>query len=91
MHDVVTDEDRYLLLKKIAGLPVCHVSCILASAFRKLFDWGANVFCEAIDQTQKSFLPWPAPEETGARTVIPCTYLVRQESKKLVIDIVKEA
>ena len=91
MHDIVTDEDRYLLLKDVAGLPVGHVPRTLASAFRKLIDLGANVYCEATDQPQQSFPPWPAPEETGGGAVIPCTYLVRHESKQLVIDVVKEA
>jgi hypothetical protein len=91
LHDVVVDDDRFLLLRDIAGLPVGHVPRTLASAFRTLIDMGANVFCEATDKPQASFPPWPAPQEKGGGAVIPCTYIVRHENKQSIIDIVQEA
>ena len=40
------------MLKDIAGLPVSNAPHAMASAFRKLIDMHANVFCEASDQPQ---------------------------------------
>lgn len=80
-----------MTLRDIAGLPVGHVPRTLASSFRNLIDMGASVLCEANDQPQASFPPWPAPQEIGGGAVIPCTYLVRHDNKQQVIDIVKEA
>jgi len=42
MYDVVTNKDRYLILKDIAGLPVGHVPRTLSMAFRMLIDMGAT-------------------------------------------------
>ena len=91
LHELVTDEGRYLKLKDVAGLPVGHVPRTLASALRNLMDLGATVECEATDDPQPSFPPWPAQQETGGGVVIPCTYVVKHRNRQQSVDIIKEA
>jgi len=60
---MITDEKHHLTLRDIAGLPVGHVPRGLASSFRTLLDWGANIFAEPLEEHVPSFPPWPAQND----------------------------
>ena len=83
LHDMYTDQKRFLKLSDVAGLPVGHVPLGLGGAFRKLLDKSCSIFSEPIGDPCASFPPWPPTHEKGGGVVIPCDYIVLCAATKL--------
>ena len=55
IHDLVTDEKRFLTLKDIVGLPCGHVPRGIAPAFRHILDQGGEIWAEATEEPRPGF------------------------------------
>lgn len=93
MHDMVTDNKRFLYLKDIAGLPVGHVPWGLSGAFRRLIDNGCTIFAHPDGEPVPSFPPWPHMKDKGGGVVIPCTYVIQLKhvSNEEALNMLKQA